>query len=304
MSTGLKKNWYICLAMALLTWAHISYCDELMMDFEGLPDDMIIVGPSPRFDISFSNNTYSLVDYDDSGSGDFANEPSSKTIMFFDTGNSTTLNCPYGFTNRFSFSYTAVHFPGLVTIFDQENGQGAILHRQELETATSRGIGDTHGIFDTWKKVDIHLNALAKSVVFSGNPTQIGFDDLYFETLFPKNKTVLIECAHICDHYSDRWFQVEVVARNEEGTPDTANNQPVHIASTPDVIFETRPAEPLYFKNGTCSFEIMFSQEYSDIQLTSSSDLVHTISKKEQRDRLLVLDSFHPTRYLFSQPKP
>lgn len=80
-------------ASALFLAASPIYAQQqpVTLTFEGVPDYQPVgsfYGPN----FIFSPNTLALVDTDDGGGGNFANEPSSGTIIFFTAGSSAYLN--------------------------------------------------------------------------------------------------------------------------------------------------------------------------------------------------------------------
>lgn len=59
-----------------------------------------------NYGINFSSTNLALVDSDAGGNGNFGNEPSPSTILFFLSGGAATMNLAAGFTSGFSFFYT------------------------------------------------------------------------------------------------------------------------------------------------------------------------------------------------------
>jgi hypothetical protein len=78
----------------------------IVLTFEGLGNQDAILnfyngglsvngfGPGPNYGITFGGSTLSLIDSDNGGSGNFANEPSPNTAMFFLTGGGAVMNVP------------------------------------------------------------------------------------------------------------------------------------------------------------------------------------------------------------------
>jgi hypothetical protein len=117
------------------------------------------------------------------GNGNFANEPSPSTIMFFlDSGNEASVNIPAGFSNAFS-CYYAAGYDGSINIYDGLDGTGNLLatlplpiNNDDYNTCT----GDPNGWYCNWDEVSVSFNGIAKSIVFIGPSDYVGFDDMTF----------------------------------------------------------------------------------------------------------------------------
>src|SRR5438105_4777705 len=91
------------LAAAALAATALPASAVIVLDFEGVGNlnpvgNFYNGGAGTNYGIQFSNDTLAVVDADDGGSGNFANEPSSDTIMFFLNANNAVLNFSAGFT--------------------------------------------------------------------------------------------------------------------------------------------------------------------------------------------------------------
>jgi hypothetical protein len=168
-----------------------------VLDFEGLGDlDEILqfyngglslngFGPGANYGIYFGGTTLSIIDADNGGSGNFANEPSPNTVMFFLTGGAAVMNVPAGFTTGFSFFYTS-SAPGTVYVYDGLDGTGSLLATQPFAALPLGTIGgDPNGYFDNWQPVGVGFTGTAKSVTFVGVENQCGFDDVTFGSITP-----------------------------------------------------------------------------------------------------------------------
>jgi hypothetical protein len=143
----------------------------------------------PDFDIQFSPNALSIIDGDAGGTGNFANEPSPSTILFFLSG-SPFMNVPNGFSTGFSCYYTSITYAGSITIYDGLNGTGNVLALANFPaTGTNPTGGDPNGQFNIWQILSVPFTGVAKSVVFGGVQNQIGFDDITFGSLTPGVET-------------------------------------------------------------------------------------------------------------------
>jgi VPDSG-CTERM motif len=122
----------------------------------------------PNYGINFTSDSLALIDSDNGGSGNFSNNPSGHTIMFFLTG-ADTMNVAAGFTTGFSFYYAAA-IAGSVSVYDGLNGTGTLL--------TTLNLLATPNPYNVWVPVGVAFGGTAMSVVFSGSANFIGFDDI------------------------------------------------------------------------------------------------------------------------------
>lgn len=138
-------------------------------------------GPGPNFGVQFVGNTLAIIDSDAGGSGNFANEPTASTIMFFLSGQSTIMNVPAGFISAFSLYYTSISATGSYSIYDGLNGTGNLLASNTLSPlGSTSGGGDPNGAFNRWALNGTGFAGTARSVVFGGVADQIGFDNVVF----------------------------------------------------------------------------------------------------------------------------
>lgn len=141
-------------------------------------------GAGGSLGITFSPNALTAIDADAGGTGNFANEPSPSTAMFFLTGSEATMNVAAGFTTGFSFFYTSFTAAS-VSVYDALGGVGGggnVLATLAL-FPTASGPGDPlgAGAFATWVPIGVNFAGTAFSVDFSGTQNQTAFDDI---TLF------------------------------------------------------------------------------------------------------------------------
>jgi hypothetical protein len=105
-----------------------------------------------NYGVQFGTNTLSLIDADSGGSGNFANEPSASTVMFFLTG-SAILNYTPGFTTGFSFYYSS-STAALVNVYDGLDATGTLLATLDLTAQFNNNCsGDPNGAFCNWTAV-------------------------------------------------------------------------------------------------------------------------------------------------------
>ena len=181
--------------LAILTYGALaprpSQAKGVLLDFEGIGDNVAIqdfynggaagngvIGPD--YDVTFAGSALSLVDADDGGGGNFANEPSSKSILFWLNDVDTHMNFAPGFS-QFSLYYAAAMFPGSLSFWTGSNGTGSQVGITQSLGVTGSGCGgDPGGAYSCWAKLDVALPQLAYSATFGGSANYIGFDNVSF----------------------------------------------------------------------------------------------------------------------------
>jgi hypothetical protein len=150
-----------------------------VLTFEGIADNTA-VGNFYAPDYIFSDDTLALVDADAGGGGNFANEPSPNTIMFFLNANNAVLNVPAGFDTGFSFFYTS-STAATVTVYDGLDATGNVLGTIDLDAQHTRGCtGDPTGTFCNWTAIGVAFAGTAMSIDFGGTANQTGYDNITF----------------------------------------------------------------------------------------------------------------------------
>ena len=167
----------------------------IVLDFEGAADQAQLLnfyngGTDSRglsgdnYGIQFGPNALSLRDRDVGGTGNFANEPSPDTVMFFTTG-SAILNYEPGFDTGFSFFYSA-KYAARVLVYDGLNASGNLLASINLlPQYADNCIGDPTGTFCNWTPVGASFDGIAKSVDFGGTVKHVGYDNVTFGSAIP-----------------------------------------------------------------------------------------------------------------------
>ncbi len=162
----------------------------IVLDFEGAGNSAQVldfynggtdsVGNSGvNYGIQFGSNALSLIDGDAGGTGNFANEPSPNTILFFLSG-TAVLNYAPGFTTGFSFYYSS-STSATVNVYDDLNATGNLIGSISLSNqAFDNCTGDPTGLFCNWSPVGVSFNGIAKSIDFGGTVNQTGYDDITF----------------------------------------------------------------------------------------------------------------------------
>ena len=126
------------------------------------------------------------IDADAGGNGNFANEPSPSTIMFFLSSDQVYLNVAAGFSVAFSCYYSA-GYDGSIEVYDGLNGTGNLLGSVFLPANGNDNncSGDPNGWYCNWDPVGIPFSGTAKSVIFVGDTDYIAFDDVTFGSANP-----------------------------------------------------------------------------------------------------------------------
>jgi len=182
-------SWVIVVSIMLLGFAGQAEALPLLT-FEGLQNGEGVEnfynggtgsagsGPGPNLGISFSSNALASIDEDAGGTGQFGNEPSESTALFFLDGSSITMNVSSGFQNQLTFFYSAPFSTGSVTIYDGPDATGNVLATATLPTTPLNGAPDPNGIFSPFVGFSIPFNGVALSVAFGGDPDFIVFDNI------------------------------------------------------------------------------------------------------------------------------
>ena len=139
-----------------------------------------------NYGVSFSAGTLASIDSEAGGTGNFANEPSPSTIIFWLAGPSVIMDVAAGFTTGFSFVYTS-SAPMTVTVYDGLGGTGNVLGTTSGPAQSTGGgcTGDPTGTFCNWSQLGVSFSGTARSVVFSGLAGQTGYDNITFGNSVP-----------------------------------------------------------------------------------------------------------------------
>lgn len=175
----------ITTAVALASASLAAQAAPIVLNFEGIGNNTSVGNFYAAQGVTFSPSTLALVDSDAGGSGNFANEPSANTIMFFTNANNAILNFGAGFTTGFSFFYTSSS-AAIVKVYDGINGMGTLLASLNLSAQfSSNCAGDPSGGYCNWTPVGVNFAGLAKSIDFGGAAGATGFDDITFGSSNP-----------------------------------------------------------------------------------------------------------------------
>lgn len=142
-----------------------------------------------NYGVTFSGATLSLIDADAGGTGNFANEPSPSTVMFFLDANNAVLNYAAGFQTGFSFYYSS-STAATVDVWDGLGATGNLLASISLTAqGFSNCVGDPSGQFCNWTPVGVAFAGTALSIDFGGTANQTGFDNITFGADIPCSGT-------------------------------------------------------------------------------------------------------------------
>ncbi len=180
-----------CLAAAVAALGvSAASADVITLDFEGITNGTAVGnfytgGAGTNYGVSFSPATLALVDADAGGGGNFANEPSPNTIMFFLDANNAILNLAAGFDTGFSFFYTS-STAATVTVWSGVNGTGTLLGSITIAPQfTNNCTGDPNGTFCNWTAIGVAFDGVARSINFGGTANQTGYDNITFGSATP-----------------------------------------------------------------------------------------------------------------------
>jgi hypothetical protein len=191
----------IALSSALLLASHLSNASVITLDFEGVGDGASInefynggtdsLGNSGvNYGISFGADSLGLIDSDAGGTGNFANEPTADTALFFSSG-TAILNNALGFDTGFSFYYTSAATVA-INVFSGLDLTGDLLGSIALSAnfQDSSCVGDANGSFCNWDIGSLGFAGTAKSIDFGGSANLVAFDNITFGATNPEPEAV------------------------------------------------------------------------------------------------------------------
>lgn len=184
----------LCGALAFVSAP--AFAGPITLTFEGVGDEASVndfynggtdsLGNSgTNYGVSFSSTSLALIDADAGGNGNFANEPSPNTILFFLDSSSATLNYAAGFTTGFSFFYTS-STDATVNVWSGLNATGTLLGQITVSAQYNVGCtGDPSGSFCNWTAAGVSFSGTAMSIDFGGTADQTGYDNITFGSATP-----------------------------------------------------------------------------------------------------------------------
>ncbi len=136
-------------------------------------------GPGPNYGITFGPDSQAIISGAAGGTGNFSGSPTMPTILFFLSGAGDGMDVPAGFDTGFSFYYSAVVYPGSVSVYSGLDGTGSLLASLDLPVTPSGGSPEcTYGAYCPWIPIGVTFGGTAESVIFSGSADYIGFDNI------------------------------------------------------------------------------------------------------------------------------
>ena len=172
----------------------------MTLDFEGIGNfnpvgNFYNGGAGTNYGIQFSPAALALVDADAGGNGNFANEPSPNTVMFFRDASNAILDVAAGFDTGFSFFYTS-STTASVNVYDGLGATGNLLATLNLAAQFSQNCsGDPTGGFCNFSPIGVLFDGIAKSIDFGGTANFTGFDNITFGSAAPGISPVPLPAA-------------------------------------------------------------------------------------------------------------
>jgi PKD repeat protein/pimeloyl-ACP methyl ester carboxylesterase len=149
---------------------------KVLIDFEGCTTLADVGNGYADCGVTFPTGALAVTSARDGGTGNFTNEPSRNTILFFLNGSAARMNVPNGFVGGFSFYYCAPANPGFIRVYSGVNGTGTLL--ATLDLALTPRTGTTGYTYDHWVSQGVVFTGIARSVDFGGTANNIGFDNI------------------------------------------------------------------------------------------------------------------------------
>jgi hypothetical protein len=189
----MNSKWFGLIAIAAGLAAPAAQGAVIVLDFEGVEDqqpigDFYNSADGEEFGVVFSPNALALEDSDQSGAGNFANEPSEDTVMFFLGGTSAILNMAAGFDTGVSFWFSS-QVDAVVRVFSGLDATGDLLATLNLgaQFRDNGCTGDPTGVFCNFTEVGASFAGIARSIDFGGVVNQTAFDDVTLGSAGPDN---------------------------------------------------------------------------------------------------------------------
>lgn len=165
-----------------------SQADTIVLNFDGLADEQTVAdyyngGGGGDYGITFTSNAIAVNEFDEN-EGMLPTPPNGLTFL---SGTAATLDDASGFTNGFSFYYSAPFSPGVINVYSGLDSTGTVLATLNLPT-TLDGLnlpGCLDHDFCPFVPIGITFSGTAESVDFGGSANQIVFDDLTISSAAP-----------------------------------------------------------------------------------------------------------------------
>lgn len=196
MEYKMLKN-TISIILALLTiYSFQANAAQITMTFEGLADGEYVrefynggLGGSgssfgDNYGVSFPGSTFSSIDADAGGTGNFGGEPSSSTAISFQQSGAW-MNVDQGFSDQLSFYYSNPNNDSIISIYDGTNGSGNLLATLFLPTTAYQGQMDPTGNLSPLILTSVSFIGIAKSVDFVDLANSAYVDDIALGATVP-----------------------------------------------------------------------------------------------------------------------
>jgi hypothetical protein len=133
-------------------------------------------GPGTNYGITFSSNGIVCGAYPNCNLDQIPGGSGAGGLIFL-TGNSAIMDVAAGFTNGFSFYYSAPYYTGEVDVWSGLDGSGTLLATLSL-ALTPAGGGSCQGPYCPFSAVGVTFAGTAESVSFAGTENYIAFADI------------------------------------------------------------------------------------------------------------------------------
>ena len=171
--------------------------NPIVLDFEGVGDQAGVLNfynggtdsqghSGVNYGVTFGSSALGIIDSDQGGTGNIANEPSGKTVLFFLSG-SAVLNFARPASTPASRSSTRRTGAAIVDVYSDINKGGTKLASINLASNFSNGgcVGDPNGAYCHWDPVGVSFNGIAKSIDFGGGANFVAYDNVTFGSATP-----------------------------------------------------------------------------------------------------------------------
>lgn len=147
-------------------------------------------GPGTNYGIAFTSNALALPSANTSQGqscfSNIANTPSGSNGLFFLGKSAATMNDRSGFTDGFSFDYSAPYYSGFVDVWSGLNGTGTLLATLDLPTTAGCAQRPNYCV---WDSIGVKFSGAAESVQFGGSENYIVFGDITLGSSIPGTPT-------------------------------------------------------------------------------------------------------------------
>ena len=132
----------------------------------------------PNLGVTFSSNALAINNYNGCCEPDSAF--GRRGILFFQSGSEVTLNYAAGFTDGFSFYYSA-NSAAAINVYDGLNGTGNLLATLNLVQQANTGCPPgSSGFYCNWTAIGVAFAGTARSIDFGGSANFIAYDNITF----------------------------------------------------------------------------------------------------------------------------